>query len=64
MDLKYDINLLDDGSVVTKDGEYLGTWESDDNDHLSFTPEGAAGPALHHPFRYGLCEMIGERNCK
>lgn len=62
MDLKYHINLLLDGSVVTNDGEYLGTWESDDNDHLSFTPDGAAGPVLHHPFRRSLCEMIGEWN--
>lgn len=60
MDMKYNINLLPDGSVVTRDGEYLGAWESDDNDHLSFTPDGAAGPVLHHPFRYRLRELIGE----
>ncbi len=62
MELEFNITLLPDGSVVTRDGEYLGTWENDDNDHLSFTPDGAAGPVLHHPFRYRLCEMIGEWN--
>lgn len=60
MDLKYNINLLPDGSVVTKDGEFLGTWESDENDHPSFTPDGASGHLLFHPNRYRLCEMIEE----
>lgn len=56
--LSYDINLLDDGSVVTRDGEYLGTWTSDENDHPSFTPDGAAEELFFHPFVGMLCEQI------
>ncbi len=59
-ELLYRINLQEDGSVVTQDGEYLGTWEGDENDHPSFTPDGHTEPLLFHPFRYRLCEMIEE----
>lgn len=55
-----DVNLHDDGSVVTTDGEYLGTWERDENDHPMFTPDGASEPLFHHPFVYRLREMISE----
>jgi hypothetical protein len=34
--LPFRINLLDDGSVVTRDGEYLGTWTVDENEHPEF----------------------------
>jgi hypothetical protein len=37
---RFKINLCDDGSVVTRHGEYLGTWEMDENDQPSFTPDG------------------------
>lgn len=60
MYLKRNINLLEDGSVVTRDGEFLGTWESDENDHPMFTPDGASEPAISHPIVYRLCELIGE----
>jgi hypothetical protein len=40
-DLLYPINFLDDGSVVTRDGEYLGTWTTDESDAIyEFTPDG------------------------
>jgi len=41
MELKWPINLLDDGYVVSRDGEVLSTWQTDENDHTSFTPDGA-----------------------
>ncbi|SDA39530.1 hypothetical protein [Sinorhizobium sp. NFACC03] len=61
--LRYRINLLDDGSVVTGDGEYLGTWDTDETDALyRFSPDGAASPLLIHPFRKFLCEAIDTWN--
>lgn len=46
--LRYPINLCDDGSVVTRDGEFLGTWTMDCYGHPSFTPDGASEPLLSH----------------
>ena len=40
MELRYRYNFLEDGSVVTKEGEYLGTWEVDAEDHPLFYPDG------------------------
>ncbi len=52
------ICLMSDGSVMTEDGEYLGTWQADENDHRSFTPDGHSEPLLFHPFIPILCDMI------
>jgi hypothetical protein len=58
--LPWKINLLEDGSVVTQDGEYLGTWDMDENDHPSFTPDGASESLLFHTFIPMLCDKIEE----
>lgn len=61
MYLRWTINLLEDGSVVTQEGEYLGTWGTDELDAIyEFTPDGAAEPLLGHPFVKFLCESIEE----
>lgn len=57
--LRFRINLLEDGSVVTADGEYLGTWGTDESDAIyEFTPDGDAEPLLFDPFVKFLCEKI------
>lgn len=57
--MRYNINLLKDGSVVTRDGEYLGTWDTDESDAMfEFTPDGSSDVLVAHPFRSFLCEMI------
>jgi len=58
--LRWTINLLPDGSVVTRDGEYLGTWQLDENDHPSFTPEGASNAAIFHTLIPIFCKKIEE----
>lgn len=61
MQLPFTINLLPDGSVVHQDGEYLGTWDTDESDaHFQFTPDGAEAVLFYHPYRWRLCEMIAE----
>lgn len=58
-ELRYLINLLQDGSVVTKDGEYLGTWSTDETDAIyEFTPDTEDVPTLFDPFMRGLCDQI------
>ncbi|AEV38685.1 hypothetical protein PSE_4181 [Pseudovibrio sp. FO-BEG1] len=65
MELTFKINLLKDGSVVTKDGEVLGTWDTDESDAFyQFTPEGAGAPIFLHPFMGELCTMIVEWHAK
>lgn len=59
-ELPYAINLLEDFSVVTQDGEYLGTWELDAEDHPSFTPDGQSQTLLWSPWVGLLCEKIAE----
>jgi hypothetical protein len=54
----FDINLWEDGSVVTRDGEYLGIWEADENDHPSFTPEGATDALFFENWKGLLCKKI------
>lgn len=58
--LRWKINLLDDGSVVTRDGEYLGTWQSDENDHPSFTPDGESEAIFFEIHVGSLCDRIEE----
>jgi len=60
VNLKFDINLLGDGYVVTKDGEILGTWDTDESDSTyEFTPDGNDGPTLTSPYVKFLCDKIG-----
>jgi hypothetical protein len=56
--LRFKINLCDDGSVVTKDGEWIGTWEMDENAHPSFHPDGASEPLFFDVFVGLICEKI------
>lgn len=58
--LRWKINLLDDGYVVTQDGEFLGTWDSDENDHPSFTPDGETEAIFFDVFVGSLCKKIEE----
>ena len=58
--LRWKINLLDDGSVVTQDGEYLGTCEFDENDHPSFTPDGETEALFFDVMIPRLCDRIEE----
>lgn len=57
---RFKINLCDDGSVVTRDGEYIGTWEMDENDHPSFTPLGETEVLFFEMWVGLLCQKIAE----
>jgi hypothetical protein len=37
----------DSGEVFTKDGEIIGTYTLDDNNHCQFTPNGADEPVVY-----------------
>lgn len=63
MELPYEINFVgfgtgSSGDVITKDGEYLGRWETDENDHPSFTPDGHDSALFENPFLGLLIEDI------
>lgn len=58
-ELRYPINLLQSGDVVARDGEFLGTWATDDSDAIyQFTPDGESAPTMQHPFMAALCRQI------
>jgi hypothetical protein len=62
-DLRWPINLVGfgetlEGDVITQHGEFLGRWDIDENDHPSFTPDGASEHLFFHPFVPMLCEEI------
>ncbi|MDW4496560.1 hypothetical protein R5H30_01095 [Sulfitobacter sp. D35] len=57
---RFKINLCDDGSVVTRDGEYLGTWEMDEDDHPSFTPDGETKVLFLEMWIGLLCQKIAD----
>jgi len=58
-ELKFTINLLADGSVATRDGEYLGIWDTDETDAFyRFTPDGASEPVFVDLYRHSLCNRI------
>lgn len=60
-EMRYHINLMEDGSVITESGEYLGTWDINETDAIyQFTPDGADKPIFLHPFVPWLCDMIEE----
>jgi hypothetical protein len=48
----------DVGDVVTRDGEIIGIWTADENDHCSFTPNGHDEPILFNVFLGLLCSDI------
>lgn len=57
---RFKINLCDDGPVVTRDGEYLGTWATDENNHLSFTPDGESEVLFFEMWKGMLCQKIAD----
>ncbi|MBU3032145.1 GIY-YIG nuclease family protein [Paracoccus marinaquae] len=56
--LVYPVNLCDDGSVVTRDGEVLGIWAMDQYDAPSFTPYGESASIFEAPLVGLLCMRI------
>lgn len=58
--LRFKVNLCEDGSVITKDGEYIGTWSMDENEHAAFVPDGATEILLFSPWVGLLCQEIRE----
>ena len=58
--LRFKINLCEDGSVITKDGEYIGTWSMDENEHPAFIPDGATEALIYSPWVGLLCQEIRE----
>ncbi|WP_114283723.1 GIY-YIG nuclease family protein [Candidatus Halocynthiibacter alkanivorans] len=57
---RFKINLCDDGSVVTRDGEYIGTWETDEYDVISFIPNGESEPLYSQMWMGPLCKRIAD----
>ena len=55
--LRFNINLVEDGSVITEDGEYIGSWELDENGFAYFTPDGSSEVMLIDPFVGLLCKQ-------
>jgi len=58
--LKYAVNLLENGDVITIDGEYLGTWEIDEDRVFNFTADGETSTTLTNVFVGLLCRDINE----
>ena len=52
------INLIDDGSVITEDGEFIGMWEPDEDGFVYFMPDGQNEIRLCNPFVGLLCKKI------
>lgn len=50
----------EDGDVITKDGDLIGRWAADENDHCSFTPYGAQEPIFVNPMLGLFCAQIAE----
>lgn len=59
--LPYEVNLLDDGSVITQDGALLGTWAMDSSGTIyQFIPDGSAEVLIEEVFKAAFCSMILE----
>ncbi len=50
----------DSGDVYTKDGEVIGTWSADAEDHCSFTPLGETESIIWEPFLGLFCKEVAE----
>ena len=58
-DLPFAFNLMTDRSVVTREGEYLGTWGKDESDAFyQFTPDGSSEVLFEARYIGLLCEEI------
>ena len=62
--LKFPINLIENGDVITIDGEYLGTWEIDEDRLFNFTADGEANITLTNVFVGLLCRDIDKWHLK
>lgn len=63
--MPYPINLIDwkeadSGDVITPDGEYLGRWYADWEDHPSFVPDGHSVIVCQSMFLGDFCRQIVE----
>ena len=57
--MRYKINLCEDGSVVTADGEYLGIWQTDELDAFyEFIPDGESPLLFSGVFMGEFCKEI------
>ncbi len=56
--LPFKINLLKDRSVVTEDGEVIGTWGDIDDAILTFSPSGSSEVLISDPFLAPFCRKI------
>lgn len=48
----------DSGAVVTRDGEIIGTWVLDAEDHPSFTPLGETEHVIWSPWIGEFCKLV------
>lgn len=58
--LRYKINLCNDGSVITKDGELIGNWTMDEHEFPSFIPNETTTSLLQDVWVGLLCIKILE----
>lgn len=56
--LAFTINLIEDGSVLTNDGEYIGAWELDENGFYHFISNRDDDFRTLDPFMGILCKKI------
>lgn len=56
--LVYPVNLCEDGTVVTRDGEVLGSWSLNDDACPFFIPDGETEPLFGHVNSGGLARRI------
>ena len=56
----------DTGDVIIRDGEVIGSWLCDENDFMSFTPNGSNEPlftnAMLGPFTANIIEWFEKQN--
>lgn len=50
----------DEGDVITKDGEVIGTYTCDDSDYCEFTPYGATEPIISNYHVGPFCSDIAD----
>lgn len=59
MPTHWNILLDSSGDVITRDGEIIGTWSTDDSDAFyEYTHNGASEPLFGSPFKGLLCKYI------
>ena len=56
--LRYRINLIENGDVITNAGEFLGIWDIDETGFFNFTPDGDKNPKITAPLVGALCAKI------